>query len=63
MKHLYDSLRACAKEEEVKAPSTPCPLLKGDMLAAFYKQTDLLTPNGVRVPPAVSGVSREQIRL
>ena len=119
MKHLYDSLRGCAKEEEVKAefckffkmkifalrgidhytervlfefkydrydwdrvPSTPCPLLEGDMLAAFLKQTELLTPNGVRelggsqftatatdtdatscVPPAVSGVSREQIRL
>ena len=29
----------------------------------FFKQTDLLTPNGVRDSPAVSGVSREQIRL
>ena len=73
-----------------RAPSTPCPKLVGDILAAFLKQTDLLTPNGVRdtggsqftatatdtdatscvppaealrVPPAVSAVSREQIRL
>jgi len=64
-----------------RAPSTPCPKLVGDMLAAFLKQTDLLTPNGVRdtggsqftataasdatscVPPAVSRVSGEQIRL
>ena len=64
-----------------RAPSTPCPKLVGDILAAFLKQTDLLTPNGVRdtggsqftataasdatscVPPAVSRVSGEQIRL
>ena len=54
----------------------------GAIAYTFLKQTDLLTPNGVRdtggaqftapatdadaascVPPAVSGVSREQIRL
>ena len=46
-----------------RAPSTPCPKLVGDILAAFSKQTDLLTPNGVRDPEKVSGVSREQIRL
>ncbi|MBQ7188458.1 MAG: hypothetical protein IJR99_03490 [Kiritimatiellae bacterium] len=64
-----------------RAPSTPCPKLVGDILAAFLKQADLLTPNGVRdtggsqftataasdatscVPPAVSRVSGEQIRL
>ena len=31
-----------------RAPSTPCPKLVWDILAAFLKQTDLLTPNGVR---------------
>ncbi len=35
----------------------------GAIVYTFLEQTDLLTPNGVRVPPAVSGVSREQIRL
>ena len=30
-----------------------------EILAAFLKQTDLLTPNGVSGPEIVSGVSRE----
>ena len=74
MKHLYDSLRGCAKEEEVKAEF--CKFFKMKIFAlrgighytehvlfefkydsnfrnpenqaAFIKQTDLLTPNGVR---------------
>ena len=33
------------------------------MQAAFFKQTDLLRPNGLRDFGGVSGVSREQIRL
>ena len=138
MKQLYDRLRSCAKEEEVKAgfcrffkmkifalrdidhytesvlfefkydrnfknpenvarvlaqtrdyakfyaakvdrydwdhaPSTPRPRLVGDVHeyltrrrggAEIDKQTDLLTPNGVRAPTDdVSRVSGEQIRL
>ena len=49
-----------------RAPSTPCPKLIQDILGFLTKddkQTDLLTPNGVRDSGNVSRVSGEQIRL
>ena len=39
------------------------PYTNGGLFSMIGKQTDLLTPNGVRDSEKVSGVSREQIRL
>ena len=65
LKKLFEILDTPLDKRDVYLEPELCafPYTNGGLFAMMNKQTDLLTPNGVRDSEKVSGVSREQIRL
>ena len=65
LKKLFEILDTPLNKRDVYLEPELCafPYTNGGLFSTMSKQTDLLTPNGVRDSENVSGVSREQIRL
>ena len=65
LKKLFEILDTPLNKRDVYLEPELCafPYTNGGLFSTMNKQTDLLTPNGVRDSENVSGVSREQIRL
>ena len=65
LKKLFEILDTPLNKRDVYLEPELCafPYTNGGLFSTMNKQTDLLTPNGVRDSENVSGVSREQVRL
>ena len=65
LKKLFEILDTPLNKRDVYLEPELCafPYTNGGLFSTMNKQTDLLTPNGVRDSENVSGVSRELIRL